>query len=73
MLSGIFLLISISENIPMSPSAKKYLHCEVSPTIIFRTAANDPPRCQVPSIPILTLPLYFGGRNSSIAEKIAVN
>lgn len=58
---------------PISPIPKKYLHCKVSPIIILRMAANDPPKCQVPSIPILTLPLYLGGRNSSMAEKIAVN
>jgi len=40
---------------------------------MFKIAANDPPKCQVPSIPILTRPRYFGGKNSSIAVNIAVN
>ncbi len=72
-LSGIFLLIKTNENVPMTPRRKKYLQFEVSPIIIFRIAANEAPRCHVPSIPILTLPLYFGGRNSSTAVNIAVN
>lgn len=36
-------------------------------------AAIAPPKCQVPSIPIFTLPRYFGGKNSSTAVNIAVN
>lgn len=36
-------------------------------------AAKAPPKCQVPSIPMFTLPLYLGGKSSSTAVKIAVN
>ena len=40
---------------------------------MFKIAASDPPKCQVPSIAMSTLPLTWGGRNSSIAEKMEVN
>ena len=31
--------------------------------VTFRIAAKAPPKCQVPSMPMLTRPLYFGGKN----------
>lgn len=72
-LYGIFFLIKNKEKVPRIPKVKKYLQYSVSPMIILRIAANEAPKCHVPSIPILTLPLYLGGRNSSIAVNIAVN
>ena len=68
----LFLIIS-KANTPNSPIVKRYLQFGISPKTILSTAAKDPPKCQVPSIPMLTLPRYLGGRNSSIAVKIAVN
>lgn len=72
-LSGIFFLIINNDNIPTNPIVNNCLHLAVSPITMFNTAAKDPPKCQVPSIPMLTLPRYFGGKNSSIAVKMAVN
>lgn len=72
-LYGILFLIISRAKTPISPIIKRYLQLGIYPRTIFNTAANDPPKCHVPSIPILTLPRYFGGRNSSIAVKMAVN
>ena len=72
-LYGIFLRIIKSDKIPTNPIANKYCQLAVSPMIILSIAAKDAPKCHVPSIPMLTLPRYLGGRNSSIAVNMAVN
>lgn len=72
-LYGMLRLITRRENTPKSPMENRYRQFYISPKSMFKMAANDPPKCHVPSIPILTRPRYFGGRNSSIAVNIAVN
>ena len=72
-LSGTFFLIKHKEKMPSNPIKNIILQCSVYPTIEVSIEARVPPRCQVPSIPMLTLPRYCGGINSSIAVKMAVN
>lgn len=62
-LSGTFLLSNSKEMMPIQPNKNINLQCYVSPTSIVRSEAKAPPKCQVPSIAIFTLPLYFGGKN----------
>lgn len=68
-----FLLINASPKIPSNPTANKYFHYLISPITKFMIEAMHPPKCQVPSIAISTLPLTAGGKNSSTAVKMAVN
>jgi hypothetical protein len=72
-LSGTPLRMSRRERMPNTPSRNITLQLVVSPTAIVSSEAKTPPKCQVPSMPMFTLPLYLGGRNSSTAVKIAVN
>jgi hypothetical protein len=72
-LSGIFFRITSKDKTPKSPMENKNLQFYISPNPRLRPAAIAPPKCHVPSIPMFTLPRYFGGRNSSIAVNIAVN
>jgi hypothetical protein len=67
-----YRLNSISGNIPIIPKLKIYFQY----LLVFKPkdieAAIIPPKCQLPSIIISVLPLYFAGINSSIAANIAV-
>jgi hypothetical protein len=65
--------MSRRERTPNTPTRNMLRQLLVSPTAIVSNEAMVPPKCQVPSIPIFTLPRYLGGRNSSTAVKIAVN
>lgn len=62
-LSGTPLRMSRRDSMPITPIRNMALQFWVYPTTIVRSEAMVPPKCQVPSIPILTLPLYLGGKN----------
>ncbi len=72
-LSGMFLLIKTKPTRPIRPTANKYRHLSVSPMPRLIRDAMQAPKCQVPSIIMLDLPLILGGKNSSTAVKMAVN
>ena len=61
-LSGTLRLIIAKARMPTHPRRNISRQCD-SLTTIVRSDAMLPPKCQVPSIPMLTLPRYFGGIN----------
>lgn len=62
-LYGILFRINPMPTNPPKPTAKRYFHFYVSPIAKFMIEAMHPPKCQVPSTAISTLPLTLGGRN----------
>jgi hypothetical protein len=55
-LSGTPFLIKTSDKMPTTPNKNIYLQFGVYPIAIVSSEAAVPPKCQVPSIPILILP-----------------
>ena len=62
-LYGTPFLIKTSDKIPTTPNKNIYLQFGVYPIAIVSNDAALPPKCHVPSIPILILPRYIGGMN----------